>query len=82
MYPGKYAITTPHKAAAINAATGETLSYHQLNQRSNQLAQWLYQKGLRRGDTLALLMENNLCYFEVAWAALRSSASRVAEALR
>jgi long-chain acyl-CoA synthetase len=72
MYPGEYARTTPHKAAAINAATGATLTYGELDQRSNQLAQFLSRQGLRPGDHIALCMENNLRFFEVAWAALRS----------
>tara|TARA_A100001037_G_scaffold193318_1_gene172985 strand:+ start:10385 stop:11950 length:1566 start_codon:yes stop_codon:yes gene_type:complete len=72
MYPGKWAAEVPEKAAAINAATGERLSYAQLNARSNQLAQLLWDRGLRPGDHIAILMENNLAYFEVVWAALRS----------
>ncbi len=72
MYPGEYAHSTPDKAAAINAATGETLTYRDLNDQSNQLAQFFYQQGLRPGDNIALLIENNLRFFEIVWAALRS----------
>jgi fatty-acyl-CoA synthase len=72
MYPGHWAAIHPEKAAAINPLTGETLSYAALNDRSNQLAQLLYDQGLRRGDHISLFMENNLRYYEVVWAALRS----------
>jgi long-chain acyl-CoA synthetase len=72
MYPGKYAAETPDKIAAVMAGTGETLSYGQLERRSVQLAHVLYDLGLRTGDGIALLTENNLRAFEVTWAALRS----------
>ncbi len=72
MYPGHWATIQGEKAAAIDSETGESISYTELNNRSNQLAQLLYAKGLRKGDHIALFMENNICYFEVLWAALRS----------
>ena len=72
MYPGYFAKHTPNKPAAILSTTRETLTYAQLNANSNRLAQYLYAKGLRRNDHICLYMENNLKFFEVAWAALRS----------
>ncbi len=72
MYPGSHAQNQPDKAAAINATTGEQLTYRELNDRSIQLARVWRDYGLQSGDHVALLMENNLRFFEVAWAALRS----------
>ena len=72
MYPGHYARITPDKPATINAGTGKIVTYSQLNDRSNQLAQLFWDRGLRRGDHVAIFMENHLSYFDVAWAALRS----------
>ena len=72
MYPGHHAKTCPDKAAAIHARTGEVLSYAELDARSNRLAQLLWAEGLRRGDHVAVFLENHLRYFEVAWAAFRS----------
>lgn len=72
MYPGYWAEQQPDKAAAIDTLTGETITYAQLNDRSNQLAQLLHSDGLRRGDHICVFMENNLRYYEVIWAALRS----------
>jgi long-chain acyl-CoA synthetase len=72
MYPGKWAQEIGNKAAAINATTGESVTYAELNARSNQLAQYLWAQGLRPNDHIAILMENNLRFFEVIWAALRS----------
>ena len=72
MYPGHHAKTSPDKPAAISSRTGETLSYAELDARSNQLARLFYEEGLRPGDHVAVFLENHLRYFEVAWAALRS----------
>ena len=72
MYPGEHAATMPDRAAAIRSDTGEALTYRDLDQRSNQLAQLLHARGLRRGDHMALFMENRLDYFVVMWAAIRS----------
>jgi len=72
MYPGYWAKQFPDKKAIIHSATGQFYSYQDLDDRSNQLAQLLFDMGLRRGDHISILMENDLRYFEVAWAAFRS----------
>ena len=72
MYPGTYAAEAPDRVAAVMAGTGETLSYGDLERRSVQLAHVLHEAGLRPGDVVALLTENNLRAFEVYWAAMRS----------
>ncbi len=72
MYPGAHAATHPDKPAIVMAGSGETVTYRQLDDRSNQLAQLLYDRGLRPGDSIAILMENNARYLEVTWAAQRS----------
>jgi long-chain acyl-CoA synthetase len=72
MYPGTYAAKAPDRIAAVMTGTGETLSYGDLERRSVQLAHVLHEAGLRPGDAVALLTENNLRAFEVYWAALRS----------
>ena len=71
-YLGSRARSNPDKPAVINASSDQVLSYRELDERSNRLAQWLYGQGLRRGDHMAVVLENNLRYFEVCWAALRS----------
>src|SRR6201989_290734 len=72
MYPGTYAAEAPDRVAAVMAGSGETLTYGDLEQRSVQLAHVLHEAGLRPGDVVALLTENNLRAFEVYWAAMRS----------
>ncbi len=71
-YPGTYAQTTPDKAAIIMASSGQVLTYRQLEDNSNQLAQSFYAFGLRRGDHIAIVLENNAYFHQVCWAAQRS----------
>ena len=59
MHPGLHAENTPDKAAVILASTGEIVTYKQLDERSNRLAQLLCERGLRPGDGIAIFMENN-----------------------
>ena len=54
------------------AESGTVMTYAELNDRSNRLAQYLYAQGLRRGGHIAILMENNIRFMEACWAALRS----------
>jgi fatty-acyl-CoA synthase len=72
MYPGFWSTKIPDKAAAIAADSGDVLTYRQLDERSNRLAQLFRERGLEAGDHVAVYMENRLEYFEVLWAALRS----------
>ena len=45
MYPGKTARSHPDRAAVIMAGTGETISYGELEARSNRLAHLLRARG-------------------------------------
>ncbi len=72
MWPGKHAQERPEQAAFVMASTGEAVTYRELNDRSNQLAQCFYDAGLRFGDHIAVVMENRPEFFEVCWAAQRS----------
>ena len=72
MYPGVHAQTFPDKPAVVMGQSGDTVTYRQLNDRSNQLAQLMWDRGLRRNDHVAVFMENNPWYHVVAWATQRS----------
>ena len=62
----------PDKPAYIMASSGETVTYAELERTSNQIA-WLFrQSGLKSGDHIAFLMENNASFFKLCWAAHRS----------
>ncbi|WP_017583640.1 AMP-binding protein [Nocardiopsis valliformis] len=72
MHPGVHAVHSPAKPAAVQAETGEVLTYATLADNSRRLARYLHDQGLRPDDHLALLTDNTLRAFEVHWAALRS----------
>src|SRR5579872_2415004 len=59
-------------APAIVMGSGAVVSYGELEDGTNRLAQLLRHYGLHTGDHVAILMENNATYLEVAWAAQRS----------
>lgn len=71
-YPGSIARQWPDRPALIDAGSGALQTYADLDARSNRLARLLHAHGLRRGDHMALFLENHLHYLEVMWAALRS----------
>ena len=69
-HPKRFAASAPERTAVI--VGDDTLSYGELEARSNQVAQTLRAAGLGVGSNVAVLMENRTEYFEVAWGALRS----------
>src|SRR5688500_19551389 len=72
MHPGVHAEANPDTVAYVMGGSGETVTYKQLDDRSNQMAQLLHDRGLRPGDGVAICMENNARYLEATWAAQRS----------
>ncbi len=72
MHPYVHARTHPDKIAYLMANGGETVTYRQLDERSNQFAQLLRARGLGAGDRIAILMENHPRFFEVCWGAQRA----------
>jgi long-chain acyl-CoA synthetase len=72
MHPTHHAKTHPDRAAYIMAGTGETVTYKDLDERSNQGAQLFRSLGLKTGDVIAIFLDNSPRYFEIAWAAQRS----------
>jgi long-chain acyl-CoA synthetase len=72
MYAAQYATAHPDRAAFIMAATGETVSYAELEARSNRLAHLLRAHGLKRLDHYSIFMENNNRYLESCGAGERA----------
>lgn len=72
MHPSDHARAHPDKPATIMEASGETVTYGQLETRSNQGAHLLRALGVAAGDTITLFLENSLRYHEILWAAQRS----------
>ncbi len=72
MYPGYWSRQKPDTAAVIHAATGESLTWLELDRQSNRVAQYLRAEGLQTGDHVCLLLENDLQFFTLSWGALRA----------
>ena len=72
MYPGHHAIKNSSKPAFIMTGSGETVSYGELEQRSNRLAHLLRAQGLKRLDHFSVFMENNARFIEACAAGERT----------
>ena len=72
MYPGTHAKTRPDQPAIIMAGSGETVTYRELDERSNRLAHLLRAEGLQRGDHYAVFLENHVRFVECSAAGERS----------
>lgn len=72
LYPSYFAKQTPNKPAYKMCATGEEVSFAQLEQRSNQGAHVLRRLGANIGDHIVILMENRREFFEICFSADRS----------
>ncbi|MBM4763520.1 long-chain fatty acid--CoA ligase [Bacillus sp. B15-48] len=64
----KRAKITPMSLALVDAEQQTTRTYRELNIRCKKLADWLYEKGVRKGDRIALLSPNDISYFELLFA--------------
>ena len=72
MHPFVHAAATPDKPAIVMAGSGETMTYAGLEAQSNRVAHLFRHHGLQRGDTIALLMTNNIDYLAICWGAQRA----------
>lgn len=71
-HPSAFAAVAPDRPAVVVGSTGQTLTYGQLEARSNQVAHVLREHGLGLGDHVAILLPNGTEFFEVMWGALRA----------
>jgi long-chain acyl-CoA synthetase len=78
MHPSVHAATNPDKPAIIMGGSGETITYAELDHRSNQVAQLLRARGIGVGDTVALCMENHPWFFCLTWGFQRAGVHYVA----
>ncbi len=72
MYPGEQVKTRRDQPAFIMAESGETVTYGELDERSNRIAHLLRDQGLKRLDHYAVFMENHVRYLECCSAGERS----------
>jgi acyl-CoA synthetase (AMP-forming)/AMP-acid ligase II len=66
-----HAAATPAKAAAVMHPSGAVRTYRELDDASRRVALALQARGLGVGDHVAVLLENQLEFFDVVWGAQR-----------
>lgn len=59
---------SPKKIAIIDEMTNRAWTYKELNDRAISAASWLYNQGVKKGDRIALLSPNHICYFDLLFA--------------
>jgi acyl-CoA synthetase (AMP-forming)/AMP-acid ligase II len=62
----------PHKLALVSET--RSLTFQELNDRVNRLANWLLDSGLRRGDRIGVLVHNGHQFIEVYFASAKTGA--------
>lgn len=72
MHPSVHSGLNPDKLAITMAGFQTRLTYKELDDRSNQVAQFFRRRGLKDGDCVAILMENRAEFFPICWGAQRS----------
>ncbi|MDP4651147.1 MAG: AMP-binding protein, partial [Haliea sp.] len=71
-HPAITAETYPHKPAIIMGASGEIVTYAELDERSNQAAQLFRAMGLKTGDHIGMMLVNCRQFLEICWGAQRA----------
>ncbi len=71
MYPGRHAAEHPDQPAIVMAQSGEIITFGEYERACNRLAHFMRDAGLRRGDHISILMENNPRMLEIEGAAER-----------
>ncbi|MDQ0975430.1 fatty-acyl-CoA synthase [Neobacillus niacini] len=59
---------SPNKIAVILEDNNMKWTYRELNNRSTSVAGWLKNKGVKKGDRVALLSPNDISYFDLLFA--------------
>lgn len=91
MYVGDYLARrcnyTPDKLAFVDVSVpaeelesgnrGLRLTYAQMNERANRLANWLADHDVRKGDRVGILAQNNVFYFDLFFACCKLGAVMV-----
>ncbi|MFA7892185.1 acyl-CoA synthetase [Pseudomonas putida] len=71
MHPMIHAVANPDKPACILASTNDVMTYGELDRLANQGAHLFRNLGLKRGDTVAVVLGNDFEIFVASWATQR-----------
>ncbi|MXO96789.1 AMP-binding protein [Erythrobacter aquimaris] len=77
MHPITHAQARPDHPAIIMAGSGETVTYGEMDAYANRFAELLRAHGLKRGDHVAILMENTVDYLQLVWGSQRAGTMMV-----
>ncbi len=69
MHPGHF---SPARIAYVMAESGAAVTFGELEAQSNQIAHLFRRQGLKRGDSIALCLENHIAFFKICIAAQRA----------
>jgi len=72
VFARQQAIASPDKPAIVMASSGETVTFGEYEARSNRVAHLLREAGLRRGDHIAVFIENSPQLLEIEGGAERA----------
>lgn len=72
MFARQQAMAHPDKPAIIMASSGEAVTFGEYEARSNRVAHLLRDAALRRGDHIAVFIENSLALLEIEGGAERT----------
>ncbi len=72
MFARRQALAHPDKPAIVMASSGETVTFGDFEARSNRVAHLLRDAGLRRGDHIAVFIENSPQLLEIEGGAERA----------
>jgi long-chain acyl-CoA synthetase len=70
--PSEIAAVEPNKPAYIMAKSKEVVTYGELEACANQGAHLFRSLGLKRGDHIAIMLENHSRFLQICWAAQRA----------
>jgi len=70
-HPAAVARSAPGRIALTMAGSGETRTYGELDEAARRLSGAFRRAGLKRGDHLAVMLDNRPEFFETVWAGFR-----------
>ncbi len=67
LFPGHWAEVDPDRVAIVMEPSGETMTYAELDDLANRLANHLSECGLAAGDHVAFCLENRVEFLAIMW---------------
>ena len=68
-FPGTWAKNEPERIAIVMTGSGEEMTYFELDEKANRIANLFVSLGLNAGDHVAFCLENTIDFLPLAWGA-------------